>query len=116
MFIEYQNLIIQILLLHYVLCSTVDNFSENVKRKLVIGYNNSLRFLLGLPRWNSASNMFVNYNVFSFEEVMRKYVFSMIIRISNSENCILKSLWNYDIHLNSHIFNRWNKLLFKYVN
>jgi hypothetical protein len=91
------------------------NFSENVKRKLVIGYNNSLRFLLGLPRWNSASNMFVNYNVFSFEEVMRKYVFSMITRLSNSENCILKSLWNYDIHLNFHIISRWNKLLFKYA-
>ncbi len=91
------------------------NFSANVKRKLVICYNNSLRFLLGLPRWNSASNMFVNYNVFSFEEVMRKYVYSMVTRLSNSENCILKSLWKHDIHLNSHIISRWNKLLFKCV-
>jgi len=91
------------------------NFSECMKRKLIIGHNNSLRFLLGLPRWSSASNMFVNYNVFSFDVIMRKYVFSMMRRISNSKNSILKSLWNSDIHVNSHIISRWNKLLFKCV-
>ena len=41
---------------------------ENLK----VAYNNSLRTLLGLPNHNSASGMFVNLNILSFEELLRK--------------------------------------------
>ena len=35
-------------------------------KNLKVAYNNSLRRLLGLPRHNSASGMFVNLNIPSF--------------------------------------------------
>ena len=40
-----------------------------------IAYNNSLRRLLGLPKYNSASEMFVNLGILSFGELLRKFIF-----------------------------------------
>ena len=42
-------------------------------------YNNSLRRLLGLPSHNSASDMFVNLNSPSFGELLRKYMYVLIL-------------------------------------
>ena len=46
-------------------------------KKLKIVYNNGLRRLLNLPKYNSASEMFVNLNISSFSEMLRKLVFSL---------------------------------------
>ena len=45
--------------------------------KLKIAYNNSLRRLLGLPKCNSASEMFVNLGILLLGELLRKFVFSL---------------------------------------
>ena len=45
-------------------------------KKLKNVYNNGLRRLLNLPKYNSASEMFVNLNILSFGEQLRKSVFS----------------------------------------
>ena len=45
-------------------------------KKLKIAYNNGLRGLLNLPKYNSASEMFVNLNIPSFSDLLRKFVFS----------------------------------------
>ena len=43
-------------------------------RQLKIDYNNGLRGILNLPKYNSASEMFVNLNIPSFDELLRKFV------------------------------------------
>ena len=50
-------------------------------KKLKIAYNNGLRRLLNLPKYNSASEMFVNLNIPSLNELLRKFVFSFKTRI-----------------------------------
>ena len=50
-------------------------------KKLKIAYNNGLRRLLNLPKYNSASEMFVNLNIPSFSELLRKLVFRFKNRI-----------------------------------
>ena len=62
--------------------------------RLNISYNNSLRRLLNLPKWNSASEMFVNLNILSFDEILRKTVYSFIERIKGSENKIIYQIVN----------------------
>ena len=57
-------------------------------KNLKIAYNNSLCRLLGLPSHNSASGMFVNLNIPSFGELLRKYVYSYINKLETSENII----------------------------
>ena len=57
-------------------CSTMwYNGTVTAMRKLRIAYNNSLRRLLGIPKCNSASEMFVQLNIKSLGELLRKYVF-----------------------------------------
>ena len=60
-------------------CSTMwYNGTVTAMRKLRIAYNNSLCRLLGIPKYNSASEMFVQLNIKSFGELLRKYVFCFI--------------------------------------
>ena len=53
-------------------------------KNLKVAYNNSLRRLLGLPSHNSASSMFVNLNIPSFGELLRKYVYNFRNRLETS--------------------------------
>ena len=45
-------------------------------KKLKVAYNNGLKRLINLPKYNSASEMFVNLNILSFGEQLRKSIFS----------------------------------------
>ena len=80
------------------------NSTKTALTKLKIAYNNSLRRLLGLPKYNSASEMFVNLGILSFGELLRKFVFSLKTRISVSHNSCLQSIYNSQIPLFSKIW------------
>ena len=58
-------------------------------QNMKVAYNNSLRRLLGLPSHNSASGMFVNLNIPSFGELLRKYVHNCRNRLETSDNVII---------------------------
>ena len=66
--------------------------SKTALKNLRIAYNNSLQKLLGIPKYNSASEMFVCLNIPSFKELLRKYVYSYRSRLLASHNCILLSM------------------------
>ena len=74
-------LYVQILLLHNVLFFDVVwqyRYSyEEIKNCL----QQRLRRILNLPKYNSASEMFVNLNIPSFDELLRKFVYSFKSRI-----------------------------------
>ena len=63
-------------------------------KKLKVAYNNSLRRFMGLPWRNSASEMFVNLNIRSFDELLRMFVFGFRSRIINSNNLLISSIYN----------------------
>ena len=52
--------------------------------KLRICYNNCLRRLMNIPKLCSASHMFVYLNVPSFAEILRRNIYSFIMRLNNS--------------------------------
>ena len=56
-----------------------------------IAYNISLCRLFGIPKYNSASEMFVQLNIKSFGELLRKDVFCFTNRLILSDNFILAS-------------------------
>ena len=87
------------------------NSTKTALTKLKIAYNNSLRRLLGLPKYNSASEMFVNLGIRSFGELLRKFVFSLKTRISVSHNSCLQSIYNSEISLFSKIWAWWDVIL-----
>ena len=46
-------------------------------KKLKIAYKNSLRRFMRLPWRNSASEMFVNLNIYSFDEILRMFMLDL---------------------------------------
>ena len=80
------------------------NSTKIALTKLKIAYNNSLRRLLCLPKYNSASEMFVNLGILSLGELLRKFVFSLNTQISVSHSLCLQSIHNSEIPLFSKIW------------
>ena len=80
-------------------------------KNLKVAYNKSLRRLLGLPRHNSASGMFVNLNIPSFGELLRKYVHSFRNRLESSENSIIRGIYLSQFLLQSGIWVWWLDIL-----
>ena len=64
--------------------------TKNAMKNLKVAYNNSLRRLLGLICHNSACSMFVNLDIPSFGELLRKYVYSFRNRFKKSDNVIIR--------------------------
>ena len=63
-------------------CSTLlQDGSKTGLKNLRIAYNNSVHKLLGIPRFNSTTEMFVCLNNPYFNELLRKYVFSLRSRL-----------------------------------
>ena len=62
--------------------------------KLKVAYNNTLRRFMGLPWYNSASEMIVNLSIKSFGELLRVFVHSFRSRIIMSRNFMLSHICN----------------------
>jgi hypothetical protein len=80
------------------------NYTVQCFRKLKVAYNNCLRRFLGYSRYCSASGMFVTNGINSFDEILRKYVYSFRNRVGLSQNMLVKAvrnsstLWATGIH------------------
>ena len=65
--------------------------TKTAVKKLKVAYNNSLRRFMGLPWRNSASEVFVNLDIGSFDELLRMFVFGFRSRVINS-NLLISSI------------------------
>ena len=80
-------------------------------KKLKFAYNNSLRRLLNLTKYNSASEMFANLNIPSFSELLRRFEFSFRSRIMNSNNLLVNGIVMSATPLFSKMWARWGDIL-----
>ena len=80
-------------------------------KKLKIAYNKGLRRLLNMPKYNSASEMFVNLNIPSFSELLQKFVSSFKTRIIESDNSLVNLFATSTIPLFSSIWAWWSAIL-----
>ena len=67
------------------------SFKKCTLNKLRVAYNNCLRRLMSIPKFCSASQMFVYLDVWSFGEIRRKMVFNFIDRLKKSDNGLITS-------------------------
>ena len=72
-------------------------------RKLKIAYNNGLMRILNLSKYNSASEMCVNLNIPSFDDLLRKFVYSFKSRIQDSYNSLVNGIVKSSVPLFSRI-------------
>ena len=87
------------------------NSTKYCLNKLRVSYNNSCRRLLRLPMRNSASGMFVQCNLLSFGELLRKSIFAFRGRIQSSNNAIIKCIVNSVAPLVSNVWKWWRNTL-----
>ena len=88
------------------------NSTKFCLNKLRVSYNNSCRRLLGLPMRNSASGMFVQCNLLSFGERLRKSIFAFRGRIQSSNNIVIKCMVNSVAPLVSNVWKWWRTTLY----
>ena len=85
--------------------------TKGAMKNLKVAYNNSLCRLLGLPSHNSASGIFVNLNIPSFLELLRKYVYRFRNRLECSKNSITRGIYLSQFLLQSGIWVWWRDVL-----
>ena len=85
--------------------------SKAVHSKIRVAYNNIYRKLFRIPYRSSASRMFAENNVPSFEALIRSHIFAFISRLSNSENELIRSVNNNFICKYS-IWDKWYEIMF----
>ncbi|XP_052740761.1 uncharacterized protein LOC128198598 [Bicyclus anynana] len=73
-------------------CSLWVTYTQRAYSDLRVQYNNGFRTLMGLPRYCSASLMFAEAHTDDFYAIMRKRAASVMHRMRESSNSILKTL------------------------
>ena len=73
-------------------------YNENTYKKINITYNNCLRILLKLPKFCSASDMFVTNGICNFDAQIRKQLYSLKCRVDLSCNPLICCLLCTDIN------------------
>ncbi len=63
-------------------------YRKSSMQKLSVAYNDGLRLLLKVPRWSSASQMFVSAGVPTCSAVLRHLMHKCMCRLSDSANII----------------------------
>ncbi|KAK7933294.1 hypothetical protein WMY93_004190 [Mugilogobius chulae] len=70
------------------------HYRRSSLHRLNVAYNDGLRMLLRVPRWSSASQMFVNSGVPTCPAVLRRLMYSCMQRLTVSMNSIIQTLTN----------------------
>ena len=86
--------------------------TKNSSKMLKVAYKYSLRRFMGLPWRNSASEMFVNLNIRSLDELLRMFVFGFRSRIINFNNLLISSIYNSTCRIYSNMWTWWDNLLY----
>ena len=81
-------------------------------QRLKVAYNNIMRRLAYVPRWQSASHMFGSLGVRSYDETLRISSYSLMQRVDKSDNSFICTMQNSDVVLYSRQRQHWYSLLF----
>ena len=87
------------------------NFNITSLRNINVCHNNAIRRLLGLPRFTSASLVFVENNVNNLSCMRRKFVYNFLCRLNESSNKLINVLIASDLRY-SGIQATWRSLLY----
>ena len=88
------------------------NFNLTTMHDLKVAYNNGFRKLMGLAFNCSASEMFALNRVDGFYHLLRKSCYSLMKRVSQSQNVIVRSMIVTDVPSNSRLWRNWRNVLY----
>ena len=83
--------------------------------KLNVAYNDALRLLLRVPRWHSASQLFVSLGIPTFKALLRNLMYSFMCRLDESLNSVIVVLTSpvkSNTRFKSILWRHWRKSLY----
>lgn len=80
------------------------SYTQRTVSALRVQYNNAFRWLMGLPRYCSASAMFAEARVDGFHAIIRKRAASLMRRVRGGSNSYLRVIADY---IHSPIWRHW---------
>ena len=75
-------------------------------------YKIIFRKLFRIPPFVNPKSYFVELNILSYDEIIRKRMHSLLTRLQSSQNCIIKRSMTCESIANSWILARYKELLF----
>lgn len=93
-------------------CQLWCNYRKESLNRLRVAYNNALRLLLKMPRWTSASDLFVTHGAITFHAIIRRHEFSLMHSLTVSDNKLIKSFYESDRFLQSPLLSKWRHDLY----
>ena len=94
-------------------CALWCNYCVASWRKLKVAHNDILRKLLKVPRYHSASTLFVTKHVDNLDVLLRKNMYSLWERFSNSNNSIVARVYSSEVRAHSKIWSHFMLKLYK---
>ena len=85
-------------------------YSAASLNKVRVAFNNSCRHFLGYPKYCSASGMFLENNIDSFDVLRRKYIYNFTCRLFVSQNSIIEAIYTCNKIISP--VKEWTKCLF----
>ena len=85
-------------------CHLWNNFRKSSYNRIKVPFNDAYRILHNLPQFVSARELQVSFGITTFEALQRKYMFSFVSRLLQSQNCLIANLINSDAFYNSGYF------------
>ena len=93
-------------------CQLWRSYKKSTYRRVNVAYRRIFRYFMKIDNGSSVSYAMLNYNVDSFDVLVRKAVFNFRKRIMESENVVIKNLVTSLFYLESKLCKRWDKILF----
>ena len=87
-------------------CSLWSRHRATSWKRIKVSHNDIFRSLLGVRRDASASQLFVNNQVDNLDVVVRKTRHSLMKRLENSPNSIIRALLSSEVRNHSEVWNR----------
>ena len=88
------------------------NYSTSAINRLKVAYNDAYRILHGMPRYHSARESQIYYNIDSFYALQRKITYKFVERCHLSQNLWLKMLMSSDCFNDSVYYDHYRGILF----
>ena len=88
------------------------NYTQEQLRRLKVVHNDILRRLTRTPRFHSASELFVNYNLRPLKVIIRHSMTSLVSRLLNSTNVNIVNVLNSGARVCSKMWQKWENEAF----
>ena len=92
-------------------CALWRHSYQNSITKLTVGFSDTFKRLINVPRYTSSSLAFATNSTDHINVVFRKFAYSLMSRITASPNSIVSVIVNSDAYYQSPLLDKWKTVI-----